>query len=148
MKKAYFSATISASTEKVWRVLLEDATYRQWTSAFQEGSYAETDWKEGSKARFLTPAGDGMVSRIVTHRPQEFLSIQHLGTVKNGVEDINGDEAKAWGGAMENYTLRETGGISTLTIEMDVSDAYRQYFEETWPKALSILKKIAERREN
>lgn len=148
MKKAYFSATINAPKEKVWRVLLEDATYRQWTSAFQEGSYAETDWKEGSKARFLTPAGDGMVSRIVTHRPQEFLSIQHLGTVKNGVEDINGDEAKAWGGAMENYTLRETGGISTLTIEMDVSDAYRQYFEETWPKALSILKKIAERREN
>lgn len=133
MHRLAFSITISAPKEEVWRAMLEDATYRQWTCAFQEGSYAVTDWKEGSKALFLTPAGDSMVSRIVAHRPNEFLSIQHLGTVKNGVEDTESEEGKNWAGALESYTLREQDAASTLTVEMDVSDEYRSYFEETWP---------------
>ena len=144
MQRLTFSITIHAPKEEVWRAMLEDATYRQWTSAFHEGSYAITDWQEGSKALFLTPAGDGMVSRIVAHRPNEFLSIQHLGTVKNGVENTESGEAKDWAGALENYKLQETDGSSTLSVEMDVSDEYRSYFEETWPKALGKLKAIAE----
>lgn len=144
MDKLTFSTTINAPKEKVWRTMLEDATYRQWTSAFSEGSYAVTDWKEGSKTLFLTPDGSGMVSRIATHRPNEFLSIEHLGTVKNGVEDTESEAVKAWKGALENYTLQETGGASTVTVEMDINDEYKKYFEETWPKALSKLKDIAE----
>jgi hypothetical protein len=124
--------------------MLEDATYRQWTSAFQEGSYAVTDWKEGSKALFLTPAGEGMVSRILAHRPNEFLSIQHVGTVKGGVEDTETAEAQAWAESLENYSLREENGSSKLTVEMDVNDEYRSYFEETWPNALNKLKQISE----
>jgi uncharacterized protein YndB with AHSA1/START domain len=144
MHRLTFSITINAPKKEVWRAMLEDATYRQWTSAFQDGSYAVTDWKEGSKALFLTPAGNGMVSKIVAHRPNEFLSIQHLGTVKNGVEDAESEEGKGWAGAHENYTLREQDGTSTLTVEMDVNDEYRSYFEETWPKGLSKLKDISE----
>lgn len=146
MHRLAFSITINAPKEEVWRAMLEDATYRQWTSAFEAGSYAVTDWKEGSKALFLTPAGNGMVSRIVAHRPNEFLSIKHLGTVKNGVEDTESAEGKGWAGALENYTLREVDGSSTLAVEMDVKDEYRNYFEETWPKALSKLKDISETR--
>lgn|SRR5262245_27881672 len=144
MHRLAFSITINAPKGEVWRAMLEDATYREWTSAFKEGSYAVTDWKEGSKARFLTPAGDGMVSRIVAHRPNEFLSIQHVGTVKNGIEDTESEDAKGWAGALENYTVREQDRTSTLTVEMEVTDEYRSYFEETWPKALSKLKGICE----
>jgi uncharacterized protein YndB with AHSA1/START domain len=144
MHKLTSSVTINAPKEKVWRVMLEDPTYRQWTSAFHEGSYAVTDWKKGSKALFLTPEGEGMVSTIAEHRPNEFLSIKHLGTVKNGIEDTTSEEIKAWAGAFENYSLKEANGVSTLTIEMDITDDYRKYFEETWPKALSKLKDVAE----
>jgi len=143
MQKISFSITIRAPKEKVWRTLLDDATYRQWTSVFAEGSYAVTDWKEGSKALFLAPNGDGMFSRIVAHRPNEFLSIMHLGTLKNGEEDKESGEA-SWAGALENYTLGEAGGISTLTIDMDATDEHKKYFEETWPKALQKLKDITE----
>ena len=76
MTKLTFSTTIAAPRELVWGTMLEDATYRNWTSAFQEGSYAVTDWKPGSKALFLAPDGTGMVSRIAEHRPNEFLSIR------------------------------------------------------------------------
>jgi len=146
MHRLTFSTTIHAPKEKIWRVMLDDAGFREWTSAFQPGSYAVTDWKEGSKALFLTPEGEGMVSKIVTHRPQEFLSIQHLGVVKNGVEDTTSEAVRTWAGALENYTPREVpGGGATLTIHMDTADEYKAYFEETWPKALEKLKEIAER---
>lgn len=147
MHRFTFSVLIHARKQDVWQTMLEDATYRQWTSAFEEGSYAVTDWKEGSKALFLTPAGNGMVSRIIAHRPNEFLSIQHLGTVKEGVEDMDDAEVKDWAGALENYTLREQNGSSMLTVEMDTNDEYRTYFEERWPKALDKLKEIVEARQ-
>jgi Activator of Hsp90 ATPase homolog 1-like protein len=146
MTRLTFSTTINAPKELVWRTMLEDETYRKWTSAFQEGSYAKTDWKPGSKALFLSPDGSGMVSRIAEHRPNEFLSIEHLGVVKNGVEDTSSDEVKEWAGAHENYTLREISGRVALTIEMDTADSYKQYFEEAWPKALASLKELAESR--
>jgi hypothetical protein len=113
---------------------------------FQEGSYAVTDWKPGSKALFLAPDGSGMVSRIAEHRPNEFLSIEHLGAVKNGVEDTTSADVKEWAGARENYTLRDSSGGATLTIEMDTVDSYKQFFEETWPKALAALKELSESR--
>ena len=144
MEKLTFSVAINAPKEKIWRAMLEDATYRQWTNAFSEGSYAVTDWKEGSKALFLDPDGNGMVSRIEVHRPNEFLSILHVGHVKKGVEDTESEEAKAWAGAHENYLLKEANGVSMLAIEMDVKDDYRNYFAETWPKALNKLKQIVE----
>jgi uncharacterized protein YndB with AHSA1/START domain len=145
MPKVTFSTTINAPKEKVWRTMLEDPTYRQWTSVFHEDSYAVTDWKEGTKALFLIPSGDGMVSRIAAHRPNEYLSIQHLGVVKNGVEDTESEAAKSFGEAFENYSLQETNGVSTLTVEMDMTDEFRKFFEETWPKALGKLKELAEK---
>jgi hypothetical protein len=48
--------------ERVWDVLLDDATYRQWTAEFMAGSYAETDWQEGSIVRFLDPSGSGLLA--------------------------------------------------------------------------------------
>ena len=146
MTKLTFSTTINAPKELVWRTMLQDETYRKWTTAFQEGSYAVTDWKPDSKALFLAPDGSGMVSRVAEHRPNEFLSLEHLGVVKNGVEDTTSAEVKKWAGARENYTLRENSGSVTLTIEMDTADSYTQYFEETWPKALAALKELAESR--
>ena len=50
------------------------------------------------------------------------------------------------GRCRENYTLRESGGRVTLTIEMDTVDSYKQYFEDTWPKALAALKELSESR--
>ena len=146
MTRLTFTTTIEAPKERVWRTMLEDETYRRWTSAFHEGSYAVTDWKPGSKALFLTPEGSGMVSRIAEHRPNEFLSIEHLGMVNDGVEDTTSDEVKQWAGARENYTIRENAGRVTLTVEMDTTEDYKQYFEETWPKAFAALKELSERR--
>lgn len=144
MQKLTFSENIHATPQRIWTVMLDDPTYRQWTAVFQEGSYAVTDWQEGSRTLFLDGKGNGMVSTIKTHRPNQFLSIEHLGTVKNGVEDVTSESVKAWAGAHENYSLTQENGACTLTVEMDVTGDMLGYFNDTWPKALAKLKEIAE----
>lgn len=145
MEKMNFSISINAPKEKVWKVLWEDASYRKWTSAFMEGSYAETDnWKEGSKVLFLDGKGSGMVSMIAANKPNEYMSFKHIGIVKNGEEDLSSDEVKGWAGAHENYTLRQTNGTTELSVDMDISEEYKKYFTETWPRALDKLKELAE----
>lgn len=135
---------IDASREKVWDILWSDAGYRLWTAVFSEGSRAETDWKKGSRILFLNEKNEGMVSAVAEHIPNEFMSIKHLGSVKDGVEDMNSPEAKEWSGSLENYTLRAADGKTELVVEMDITAEYMDYFEEVWPRALGKVKELAE----
>ena len=134
-----FTEKINAPKEKVWKTLWNDTTYRQWTAAFMEGSYAESDWKEGSKILFLGSGGNGMFSVIEKKVPNEQMVFKHLGEMKNGVE-----ETKDWGGAIESYHLEEKNGVTQLDVELDSVAEFEQYFSDTFPKALKILKQIAE----
>jgi len=145
MQKLNFSTSIKASKEKVWQTLWDDANYRKWTSAFSEGSYAETDnWKEGTDVKFLDPKGCGMISRVAANRPNEYMSFEHLGEIKEGVEDRTSERIKEWAGAKENYTLKEANGVTTLAIDMDITDEFKDMFTEMWPKALEKVKALAE----
>lgn len=145
MKKEQFSIEINAPREKVWKVLWDDATYRQWTSVFSVGSYAVSDWQEGSKIQFLSSDGSGMFSEIAKSRPPELMSFKHHGVVKNGEEQRIDQETEDWSGAMENYQLQETDGKTELKVEMDVTEDFQKYFEETFPKALEKIKELAEK---
>ena len=145
MEKQTFKVSINADRKKVWNTLWNDKTYREWTSAFSEGSHAETDWKKGSKVFFLNEQKEGMVATIAENRPNEYMSIKHQGTVKNGVEDIYSEESKKWSGGMENYSLIDKDGKTELVVDMDIIDEYKDYFMNTWPKALEKVKEIAEK---
>lgn len=154
MEKLKFNITIDAPREKVWNVLWNDDTYRAWTSAFNEGSYAVpdgqeghavTDWKEGSKVLFLDGNGQGMVSTIARNIPNEYMSIRHLGEVNNGVEDTTSEKVSAWAGAMENYTLKTVNGKTELSIDSDITEEYKDMFSKMWPKALENVKRLAEK---
>ena len=148
MEKQAFKININAPREKVWDILWDDSTYPAWTEPFCEGSRAETDWNEGSKVLFLDGKGSGMVSRIAEKKPNEYMSFEHLGTVKDGVEDTESEENKAWAGARENYLLQSENGGTALTVEMSldgISPEMLSYFTQTWPKALDKLKEISEK---
>ncbi|MBP9771692.1 MAG: SRPBCC domain-containing protein [Candidatus Pacebacteria bacterium] len=151
MQKLHFSIHINASKEKVWNTMLEDATYRQWTAPFNPaGSYYEGSWDEGAEMRFLGPSQDGstiggMISRIKENRLHEFLSIEHLGMIENGVIDTASEKVKAWTPAFENYTFTEKDGGTELTIDADSNEEYAEMFSDMWPKALEILKGLAEK---
>ena len=144
MEKQEYKITIHAPAEKVWNTLWDDETYQLWTAPFSEGSRAETDWKKGSKVLFVNEKGEGMVASIAENIPNKYLSIEHLGIIKDGVEDRDSEKVKAWAGAHENYTLKNVDGHTELTVEMDITDEYKDMFAEVWPKALDKLKELAE----
>lgn len=144
MERIFFKIEIDAPKERIWDILWNDTTYPVWTAVFSEGSRAETDWRKGSKVLFLNAEGNGMISKIADHIPNEYMSIQHLGTYNNGVEDYDSEEVKKWGDAFENYKLSTKEGKSLLSVEMDTDDEYKGYFEEKWPLALEKVKELAE----
>jgi uncharacterized protein YndB with AHSA1/START domain len=149
MNKLNFSITINAPKEKVWNTMLEDATYRLWTTPFNEGSYYKGDWSKGSKIVFLGPNPEtgkegGMVSRIAENKLYEFISIEHLGMINDGVEDTTSEEVKAWAGSLENYTFKEVNGKTTVLVDMDINEEYAEMFKGMWPNALQKLKELSE----
>ncbi len=144
MKTLHFSITIHAPAAKVWDILWRDATYRQWTSAFAEGSHAVSDWEEGSKVLFLGPSGEGMFSMIDKKVPNVYMSFKHLGMVKDGKEQPEDEQSKAWSGAKETYTLSQAGDTTQLSVSVDIVESNEPYFSEAFPKALDHVKTLAE----
>ncbi|QLZ70550.1 hypothetical protein FOLKNPGA_03364 [Legionella sp. PC1000] len=142
METLHFSININASKEKVWNILWGDKTFTDWTHVFAEGSYAVSDWREGSRIQFIDPkSNNGMSSVIEKKIPNEFMSFKHLAEIINGEEQ----SPKEWSGALEDYTLKEKDGVTTLTVRLDTSEEWKKMFEDKFPKALQKVKELSEK---
>lgn len=139
MEALRFSIKINAPKEKVWDILWNDTTYRKWTSVFMEGSFAESDWNEGSTIKFLSPDNSGMFSIIEKKIAGQQMTFKHLGEIKNGVE-----ETKNWEGARESYFLTGSDGTTELNVELDSTGEFKDYFANTFPKAQEKVKQLSE----
>lgn len=144
MKKLQFNISIQASAERVWQVLWNDTTYRQWASVFCEGTHAISTWKEGDTIQFLSPSGEGIHSRIHQMDVNKYMAFKHLGILKEFKEQPEDAETAKWSGAMETYLLTKANGQTTLTAEMDSEESHVAYFTSTFPKALEVIKSLAE----
>lgn len=148
METIHYSILIDAPKEKVWNTMLDDKTYREWTRPFHEGSYYEGSWEKGSEIRFLGPAKEGelqgMYSRIKENIPYQFISIEHLGAIKNGIVDTTSEEVKKWTPSFENYTLTEKDNQTEVKVDMQLDAQYKDMFDEMWPNALKALKQLSE----
>lgn len=149
MQKIHFSIHIDAPAEKVWNIMFDDATYRKWTKPFNPDSRYEGSWEKGSKIRFFGSLEEGkgeggMVSYVRENKPYEFLSLEHVGIIENGVEDTTSERIKKFAPAYENYTFLEKDGGTEVSVEMDTDPEYREMLEDAWPKALRILKELSE----
>jgi hypothetical protein len=144
MKTLTFKIEIQAPREKVWSVLWEDASYRKWTGVFCEGSYAISDWEEGSFVQFLTPNGEGMHSIIEKKIENEYMVFRHLNMVRN-YEVLPVDTAtQEWVGAMETYRLTAGNGITVLEATIDTDEKYIDHFNTAFSKALALIKELSE----
>lgn len=145
MKTIKKSVQINASKEKVWEVLLQDKYTKVWYSEFKEGSHAITDWKEGGKALFLDNEGYGMISKIVSNKPYELISMVYEGVVINGKEDYTGEIALQYKGGKEIYKLLGENGVITLEVETDMPEDHIESMEVAWENALKKLKELSEK---
>jgi uncharacterized protein YndB with AHSA1/START domain len=149
MKKLRYSATVNAPVQDVWTTMLDEASYREWTRVFGESSY-EGDWNQGSEIRFVGPDGDGSVGGLIAtveeNRPHELISLRYIGQIVNGEVDTTSAAAKAFIGAHERYTFSESGGSTTVDVELDSDEEYVAMFDDAWPLALEKLKEMVEAR--
>lgn len=140
-----FTQTINAPKEKVWHTMLDHPTYEQWTVAFSEGSTFDGSWDEGSDITFGDGSGSGIYSRVAESTPYERVSVEHLGELKDGKPS---SEDVPWKGARETYTFSETDDGQTIVhVEltgMNMPAEMEEMFAEMWPKALDLLKELAE----
>jgi uncharacterized protein YndB with AHSA1/START domain len=150
MEKLSYSVKINAPVQDVWAAMLDDATYREWTSTFDKGSYYEGDWNAGSEIRFLGPDEKGslrgMIATVEENRPHEFISLRYIGQIVDGADDTTSDETKSFVGTHENYAFSESGGVTLVEVELDSENEFTAMFNEAWPVALAKLKEITELR--
>ncbi len=150
MERIQFKSFINAPREKVWNIMLDDATYREWTKVFNPdgpASFFEGDWSLGSAMKFIGSGENGslsgMYSVVKENKPYDFLSIRHIGEIKEGKEvpweTPEGVEA------LENYTFTEKDGGTELVVDLDTLTEYKEMFQDMCPKALEKLKEICEK---
>lgn len=139
METLSFEVKIGATPEKVWSILWNDISYRQWTTAFTEGSFYEGTLEEGSIVKFFDPKNNGMYSRVEKNTPNQEMKFLHLGEIYDGIE-----APQDWGEATESYILEETETGTTLKSVIQTPSEFKSFFEEKFPKALGIIKNLSE----
>lgn len=151
MKKLQFKVNIQAPVAKVYDCMLgisNKLTYEQWTALFNPTSTYEGSWDKGSKILFVgvDEHGEkgGMVSRIVENNPNRFVSIQHYGLVKADQEITDGPDVEKWANGFENYTFEDDHGNTTVTVDLDTTEEFIEYMNQTYPTALDKLKELCE----
>ena len=152
MEKLQFSVSINAPVTRVYDKMLginNKSTYEQWTSLFNPTSTYEGNWDKGSKMLFVgvDEQGEkgGMVSRIAENIPNRFVSIQHYGLMQAGKEITEGPEVEKWANGFENYSFEENNGATTVTVDLDTTEDFLDYMNQTYPKALDKLKELCEK---
>ena len=152
MKTLTYTEKIKAPANKVFRTMLgldQVKTYEEWTKVFNPTSIYKGNWVKGGKMHFVgideQGKQGGMVSEIVEHKPEEFISIRHYGILDGDKEITKGPEVEKWAGGFENYSFNEKDGITTVTVDLDAVDGFEDFFDDTYPKALKVLKQVCEK---
>jgi hypothetical protein len=151
MKKLQFNISIHAPVSAVYNVMLgisSKSTYEQWTAMFNPTSTYEGNWEKGSKMLFIgvDEKGEkgGIVSKIAENIPHQFVSIQHYGLVNAGKEITEGADVEKWANGFENYLFEENNGVTMVKVEIDATEEFIDFMNETYPKALIKLKELCE----
>ncbi len=151
MKKITFNIHIHAPASKVYDLMLglsSKTSYEQWTALFNPTSTYRGSWVKGSKMLFIGTDENGeggMVSEITDNQPNRFVSIRHYGLLQANAEITEGPEVEKWANSYENYTFLEKHGTTTVTVDLDTTEDFMDYMNQTYPQALAKLKEICEK---
>lgn len=155
MKKLQFKISIQAPPSQVYTTMLglnKKSDYEAWTATFNPTSTYEGTWDKGEKIRFVgldqNGKKGGILSLIVEHIPQQFVSFKTIGIIKENVEITAGEEIDNWLGGHENYTFQAHEQSTELTVEIDIPVDYIEHFQDSYPKALASLKTHIENTQN
>jgi uncharacterized protein YndB with AHSA1/START domain len=139
METLVFTIEINQPASLIWEKMWSPKGYTSWTSIFTEGSYYILNkWEEGESIRFMSPKNSGMygkISKIVPHKEMVFT---HIGDIVDGQKIA--PENNTWNNALESYHFEETKNFTIITAYVDCIQEYKDFMNETFPKALAKLK--------
>ncbi|MFT4024196.1 MAG: VOC family protein, partial [Flavihumibacter sp.] len=149
MERLQFNTEIDAPVSLVEEAMLGKYSYPVWTAAFNAGSHYEGGWNKGDNIKFVGADENGrkagMAAVIKERIPGRLIEIQHYGLVQGDTIITEGKAVEEWSG-MEIYRFEAHPHKTLLTVEVDVNDQYKDYFNKTWPEALGLLKQYAEKK--
>ncbi len=142
------SIEINASKEKVWKVLWDDQTLRDWAGIIDEGTYMTGNLQEGNEVNFIGNS-EGGVSYGVTSRvekliPNKYILLTRIADIKIDKDGKIEKRDKQWAGGTESYELEESNDKVTLSVTQDVPAELVEYFETKYPQVLQRVKVLAE----
>src|ERR1700754_2630850 len=108
MKRLEFNVKINAPKKKVWDVMLQPKTYKEWAGASWPDSQYEGSWEKGKNIKFFSPGQGGTMATITENIPNETVFAKHVAILNaDGSEDRTSDSAKGWDGTTESYRFTE-----------------------------------------
>lgn len=142
MKETQFTIEINASKEKVWAILWEDTTFRDWANLIDEGTYLRGTLKEGNEIEFISAVnGYGVTSLVEKLIPNEYGLLRHGADTQDSGQS---EREKEWTGGSESYSLAEANGVTTLTVTVDIPQQLEETMNIRLPRALERIKNLAE----
>lgn len=144
MKKMHFSVEINSTAEKIWEVLWNDESYRKWTKPFEDTSFYKGKIAKGERIHFLTARGEGMYSDIISYEALKHVAFKHVGEIKDFIELPLDEKSSQWTGGIEEYFLKDKNNTIFLEVNTDSVEEYFDFMNEAFPKALAIVKELAE----
>lgn len=147
MIRREYTININAPIKKVRHTMLDDKTYRIWTSVFNPaGSWFEWDRSEDSQITFLWPNPEnpqeiwGMFGIIEESKLYSHIYIHYEWEIANWDLVPNTNRSDAY----EKYTFTESDWITTLKIELDTEEEFSDFMDTQRPLWLAKIKEIAE----
>jgi hypothetical protein len=75
MQNIHHIIEINAAKEKIWSVLWDDKTFKQWASIIDEGTHMDGSLVEGGEVNFISLIpGYGVTSKVEKLIPYEYLN--------------------------------------------------------------------------
>ena len=130
---------INAPASRVWEVLVNPEWLKQWAASFSEGTYAESDWEEGSQVLWKDKAGNiGAKGIVIENVPLKSLAVAFY-------DDVHADKQSATGSYTEKYLLSQADGKTTLNITAGPlpEEHYKQH-EPLWAQAIEKIRWLGE----
>ncbi|AYO57870.1 ATPase [Chryseobacterium sp. 6424] len=141
-----YEIIIKAPRQKIWDLLWNPETYKEWKQFFAPGSQFRSDWEVNGETFFLNAEGSGLYSTIKSlHEPAEVV-FSHLGMVREGRVDTATVNQLEWSGAEEKYFLREIDSQTTeLRAIIHTTRDIENMMNEGFSKGFEYLKTLAEK---
>lgn len=131
---------VNAPVSKIWKLFTDDNEIRKWATAFSEGTYSKSDWKNGSNVEWRGAGNElGARGKVVEREENVKIRISYY----DNPEPVPGEQL---GDYAESYAFADKNGVTTVTADSGpLQLKYVKQHTPMWEKAISLIKDLAEK---